>query len=340
MKAVFKINIVTIVTMACILAGFVGCSSKKGHNSPVSPAKITIGVSPIIASAAIYVADEKGFFEQEELQVTLKTYTSGKDALNAVIRGRAQFCTVAETPVMFAALKGEKICICATISESNRYMKLVARKDGGISTPADLKGKKIGVTPGTNGEFFLYVILAANFLTSKDVTIVEFRPEEMADAIVKGKVDAVSTWAPYTMAIEKKLGDNAVIVGDSSLYYTMTWNIAGMQDLVKSNPQCVIKLMRAIISADNFIKEHPDEAATITARKSGIEDMTMFSSVWDLYSFDAKLDQSLILNLEDQARWMLERQNDSNRTIPNFLDYIYTEGLNAVRPEAVKLAGK
>jgi len=52
------------------------------------------------------------------------------------------------------------------------------------------------------------------------------------------------------------------------------------------------------------------------------------------------LDQSLILNLEDQARWMLKREAGSAGRIPNFMDSIYAEGLKAADPAAVKITGK
>ncbi len=58
----------------------------------------------------------------------------GKTALKEVLEGKADFATVAETPVMFAIMKGEKISIIATIQTSSRNSAIMARKDKGILT--------------------------------------------------------------------------------------------------------------------------------------------------------------------------------------------------------------
>lgn len=329
-----KRGIALLVTMAYFLASG-GCSQEQ--KSPVSREKVTIAVSPQPVSAPIYVAYAKGFFEHEGLEVFLRSYTSGKDALNAVIEGKADFGTTAETPVMYAGLRGEKIYVVATLADSDKYMKIVARKDRGISATSDLKDKLIGVSPGTNGEFFLHVYLALNHLTQKDVRIVGIRPDDMVDALTTGRVDAVSTWAPHTTVLRNKLGDDALIIQDPGVY-VMTWNVAAARDFVKSRPGCVEKFLRAVSRANEFIEEHPGEARSITADHIGM-DMVILDEIWGLYNFNTVLDQSLILNLEDQARWSIKREAVAPRKTPDYMDFIYTAGLKSIRPEAVRIPG-
>jgi len=57
--------------------------------------------------------------------------------------------------VMFAIMEGNKISIIATIQTSNRNNAIIARKDRGILTPQDLRGRKIATTFGTIAEFFM-----------------------------------------------------------------------------------------------------------------------------------------------------------------------------------------
>ena len=73
---------------------------------------------------------------------------------------------------MFAIMKGEKISIIATIQTSDIGNAILARKDKGILTLGDLKGKKIAATLGTTSDFFLDAILAVNGISRKDVEIV------------------------------------------------------------------------------------------------------------------------------------------------------------------------
>lgn len=58
------------------------------------------------------------------------------------------------------------------------------------------------------------------------------------------------------------------------------------------------------------------------------------AAVWDKNQFSLSLDQSLILAMEDEARWMIKNNLTNEKNVPNFLDYIYEDGLKAVKPEA------
>ena len=58
---------------------------------------------------------------------------------------------------------------------------------------------------------------------------------------------------------------------------------------------------------------------------------------WQEGTFDLFLDQSLIATLEDQARWAIKNNLTNATKIPNYLDYIYIDALEAVKPEAVTI---
>ena len=158
------------------------------------------------------------------------------------------------------------------------------------------------------------------------------------EALLNGEVDAVCAWSPYKGRIMEKLGSDAVVI-DAPNVYTMTWDIAGRRDWLEKNPACVQKLLRAVIKANDFIVRNPQEARSIAARYIGPES-PLFIGEWDDYSFVVKLDQSLILNLEDQARWIIRNSGDRNLRQPDFLDHIYFQGLKKVQPEAVTILGE
>jgi NitT/TauT family transport system substrate-binding protein len=104
-------------------------------------------------------------------------------------------------------MKGEKISIISTIQTSNKSNAIVARKDKGILTPGDLKGRKIAVTLGTVREFFMDAFLAVNGISRKDVKVVDLEPAEMAGALAKGEVCRLCCTRPepYTKAGHKGL---------------------------------------------------------------------------------------------------------------------------------------
>ncbi|MEW6379286.1 MAG: hypothetical protein AB1611_06730 [bacterium] len=77
----------------------------------------------------------------------------------------------------------------------------------------------------------------------------------------------------------------------------------------------------------------------ISLKHIGMES-ALFAREWKNYTFPAALDQSLILSLEEQARWIIRRDATSTRRPPDFMDFIYTGGLKAIQPEAVRIAGR
>ncbi len=145
-KAIKVFIAITIIVVIGILIS--GC-----RDQPVEKIIIAEAQQPI--AGPVYIAFTKGYFKDEGLDVTLQPQTSGKASLNAILEGKADLSTVAETPIMHAGLREEKTYLIATIHHANANTVIVARKDKGISIPSDLKGKTIGVSVGTNGEFFM-----------------------------------------------------------------------------------------------------------------------------------------------------------------------------------------
>jgi NitT/TauT family transport system substrate-binding protein len=178
-------------------------------------------------------------------------------SLNAVIEGKVDLGTVAETPIMHAGLREEKTYLIATIHHADENTVIVARKDKGISVPSDLKNKKVGVSVGTNGEFFLDSILIMHGISSSEIEHVNLKPEEMFYALINGEVDAVSTWNPHVIQLQKELGGNGITIYGEGMYIE-TFNLVAMQDFVNNNPETIEKVLRALINAERFIKERPD----------------------------------------------------------------------------------
>jgi NitT/TauT family transport system substrate-binding protein len=108
---------------------------------------------------------------EESLDATPPPQAFGQRALNAVIEGKADLGTVADTPIMFAVMSGKKVAILAVIQTSNKNEAIVARLDRGIAKPSDLKGKTIGVSLGTASDFFAETILIVHGIDRKQVNI-------------------------------------------------------------------------------------------------------------------------------------------------------------------------
>jgi NitT/TauT family transport system substrate-binding protein len=321
-----------------LIAALIGChepssENKEQRSGPLQ--KITVAYTYQPQSTLVHVAVAKGYFVEEGLDVQPLMRTFGKAALDEVIGNKADFATVAETPIMFNVLKGEKIFVLANIEASSTNNAIVARKDAGISAPADLKGKRIGFTPGTTGDFFLASLLTANGLTRQEIQSVALKPDEMQDAIMAKKVDAVSTWNYPLAQINRQLGNDGTVFYDREIY-TETFNIAARQEFVQKSPELVKRFLSALIKAEDFVAKNPDEAQAIMSAATKI-DQSLIRDVWNDFNYHVVLDQTLLLTLEDETRWAMKNKLTDQVVMPDYLSFIHIDSLKAIKPEAIRM---
>ncbi len=334
-KAAAPYAMIGAFTLAALLAASYAWIARTPPEQPAGPPEpmIIAANTSYAGTGLVFVAQGKGYFANEGLNVTLQPYTTRKSALDAALAGRAALATVADIPIMFAVTKGQPVSIVATISTVERDPGIIGRKDKGVLTLASLNGKRIGVTLGTSGHFVLDAFLIRQKLSTDDVTLRDLQPEELAEALVKGDVDAVATWEPYLGSLRTQLGANGTIFYSEGIY-ELPFNIAGTRDYVVSHPETIKKLLRALVRAERFHKDEPDAARKIIAGAINVS-LENLKEVWPTYRFNVTLDQSLLLTLEDETRWAIKNQLTARPDIPNYLNYLYLDGLEAVKPESV-----
>ena len=325
---------VAISTLAIAGYFFVRTLADPNQKPVGPPEKASIAFS--MPHVLIAVAQMNGYFTEEGLEMTPLLRSHGKAALEDVLDGKADFAGTAETPAMFAIMKGEKIAIIATIQTSNQNNAIVARKDRGVLSPRDLKGRTIGTAHGTTGDFFMDAFLAARGISRKDIKLVDLKPKEMPDALIKGQVDAVAAFGSSLVQARTKLGNRGITFYDEDIY-TQSFIIVAKQEYISRNPETVRKLLRGLLKAEDFTSQNLAEARKIVSDLNKMDPDLVRQTV-ENNRFRVTLDQSLILSMEDETRWAVKNgviRNEAKE--PNYLDFIYFEGLEAVKPEAVRI---
>lgn len=323
-------SLAAAATVACLFA-----CTRSGHKPAVPLEKVVIAYSTFPHAVLAQIALVQGYYLQEGLEPIPQFHAYGKKALDAVLDGKADFATVGETPTMFAIMKGGEISILATIQASGKNTAIFARKDKGILSPGDLKGRRIAVTPGTIGEFFMDTFLAVHGVSKKDLRVVNLDPKALQAALANGDVDAASTWDPFITQMQRNLGDKGITFYDADIY-TQSFNVVATRDFVGRNPGTVQKMLRALIKAEDFVRQNPSEAQKVIADFNKIE-LTLVREIWPGNSFTVTLDQSLLLALEDESRWAINNGLVREANIPNYLDFIYLDGLASVKPKAIRI---
>jgi NitT/TauT family transport system substrate-binding protein len=148
-------------------------------------------------------------------------------------------------------------------------------------------------------------------------------------------VDAVSSFNPTLNLLKKELGNKGIVFFGESIY-TEIFCVASMQDYVKKHPEAIRKSLRALIRAVTFVQRNPEEARRLVADFIKV-DKGLLDEIWPIFTARVTLDQALLVDLEEQTRWALKKGLTVRKDMPNYLDFIYVDGLLAVKPEAVRI---
>ena len=328
-----RVCVLAVAAVAVALAlGYFGTRDQ----SPAPAAtveKLSIALPAAPHAGLLHIGAAKGYFVEEGLDVTLMPISHGKMGIDLVIQGKADLATAAEVPFVITIMKGEALGTAASMLSISSDHAVIARRDRRVASPRDLVGKKVGVTFGTSGEYFLWAFLIRHKLAADSVTLVDVAPGGISQALAKGTIDAAATWQPYVFESRDALGENAATFAQPDVY-TLNFLLVGRSDFFKGRSRAIEKLLRAMLKAEHFIRSQPEEALNLFAQRLKI-DAKDLRPTWKDFHFKVELAQSHLITLEDEARWAMARGYVAAGPVPNFLPNLYLDALLAVKPERV-----
>jgi len=268
---------------------------RHGVGRPLRIVRLATATQPL--SAGIFLADMRDTYRAHGLDVRIQSYTTGKDALNAVITGEADLATVAQTPLMHAVIAGEHLSAWAVIGEAYQAQRIIARADRGIREPADLAGKTVATPRGTTAQIFAWNFLSYYGVDPATVTLVDGAPDAFVGMLTSGQVDAVCVWDPYALGVERALGDAVVLTQDS--LYQFGWILVSRPEFGATGS--VDGILAALFSVypDLLTLDKADKAEL--ARRCG-SSLDEFAVSLATYHYSIELDAGLAALLEGEAR--------------------------------------
>jgi NitT/TauT family transport system substrate-binding protein len=262
--------------MRAIAAGFLALMSvlvphpAKAADLERSDISLGVGGKALLYYLPLTIAEARGYFKEEGLNVTINDLKGGSQSLQSLLGGSVEAVTGAYEHTIRMQMKGQKI---KAVIELGRFPGIVlgVRKDlaGQIKSPADLKGRKIGVTaPGSSTAMFATYLIAKSGLKADDVVFAGVGTGPGAVAAIKsGSVDAISNLEPVISALERDgllsiLADTRTEEGTRQLFGGT--NPAAVlylkDDFIEKNPRTVQALVNAFYKALKFIeKASPEE---------------------------------------------------------------------------------
>ena len=320
-----------LLAAVVLVAALSFCSSRLDRAR--ERASISFGALPG-SVPLVYIASDRGYFAATRLQVSVKEFPTGAAAIDALSKGDLDVAWSAEFPLVRRAFAEKDISIIASTGKfGGEY--LFGRKDRGIRSIPDLRGKKIGVPRNTIGEFYLGRFLELNGLSMREVSIVDVQPAHFMDAAMNGSVDAVVAFEPYSSEMRARQAGTMVAwsVQSSQPGYGI---VAARSDWIRKHPQIVVRFLRSLAQADDYMVHHPRAGRDNFQRHAHYSDAVM-ATCWPEYTISLSLDESLIAAMEDEARWSIRNNRTRGKAVPDFRKSLYLDGLRTVKPDAVNV---
>ncbi|OGO77951.1 MAG: hypothetical protein A2Y23_04365 [Clostridiales bacterium GWB2_37_7] len=220
MKLIKKISVIFIA--ALLLISIAGCSAanKEADNSQIQTKTLNFGAMGSVEAIPIIIADEKGYFEKQGLDVNIQTFKSAKDRDAAFQSGNLD--GIIGDEIAITLYQNADFDVKITGATDGNFT-LIANPNSGIKTINEMKSKSIAISEKTVIEYTLDKILERNTLTPQDVqkSIVPAIPTRL-EMLRSNKVDAAVLPEPFaTLAIK----DGGIVLGsaiEEGIYTSVT----------------------------------------------------------------------------------------------------------------------
>lgn len=308
--------VLSLVTAAACGSGDSGTSTNEEGLKEVK-----VGVIPIVDVAPIYLGQEKGFFEDHGIELTLESGQGGAAIVPGVVSGDFEFGFSNVTSLMLARDNDLPLTVVAAGNSSTGkppdFSAVVVKGNSAIKSPKDLAGKTVAVNTLQNiGDTTVRESIRKDGGDPSKVKFVELAFPDMPAAVSKGDVDAAWVVEPF-VAVSKSQGDRVVswnLVDTApdlmiSAYFTS-------EQLEQEDPELVEDFTAAINESTEYADAHPDEVREIVQTYTEI-DAALMEKV-TLTKFDTEINRESTQKLADLAHedGLVEEPVDLDTLLP------------------------
>ncbi len=233
--------------------------------------KVRFGILTTASQAAFYVGVKKGIFEKYGFDVEVKSLATGVQANQALAAGQADWSGGGVESTVVAWANKLPFKAYSMYAKGGDSYGVLVRNSANISSPADLKGKKVAVPQGTAPAQGLSQIIQQAGLPRDAVSRVNATYGNMGPMLVQGAVDAMVGLEPFlTLTEEKMAGEGKILMrlgkvvqGGGFFLISDAW--------AAQNPTRIKDAVAALWESQQWVRMNPKEAAALEAEFLKVE---------------------------------------------------------------------
>jgi sulfonate transport system substrate-binding protein len=241
-----------------------GKSVQQGKEKPeVIRLAYQLGHLPdIIAKNKQWVEQE---FKDDNIAIKFSKFEYGPPEIEAFAAGNIDFGSIGDQPAIIGWAKGVDVQIVGNVMGSQNIMALLVSENSNINTFAELKGKKIGITIGSNIQHLFNLFLKQAGLKQSDLHVVNLQFSDCITALSLNQIDATILSEPYVSMATYKYKAKIIANSEGLKYVTLPYLASG--DFIRNYPDLVVRLLKVYRRASDWAREHPREASDILAKE-------------------------------------------------------------------------
>jgi sulfonate transport system substrate-binding protein len=284
---------------AAVLAA-AGCSpsaaggTSGGSGKAANVSSVTLNIGDQKGTGAEAVLQASGLLKKLPFKVHWTDFTDGPLMLQAMSTGVVDIGGVGDAPPVFAAAGGSPIALVGARTSPPQGAALVVPKNSKITSPSQLRGKKIAVAQGSSADYHLLTVLQKAGLSPHDVTPDYLQPAEGLAAVTSGNVDAWDVWSPYIEQVVAQ--DHArILVNGAGYGSNYSFEVAARSALSDPAKAAAIRdYLKVLNQAYNWTDTHPQAWAAAWAQATGLPNSTMLTAAKDDGNYPAAITPAVI----------------------------------------------
>jgi len=236
-----------------------------------APLPITIGYQAT-ADWLLFTARDLKLFERVGLAPTYVRFVAGPPMIAAAGSKSIDVATVGSVPFLIGLSQGVDWVMIGIHSEGAYAEGFVVRKDSGIETLADLKGKRIGYFRGSTTHYAVVMALQQLGLRPDQVTLLHMPPDEQVAAMAKKELDAAVAWEPWMQRMVYEANARIIAAEGDLGIYTNVASYSARRDWLRDNRETAVRFLGALLMAYGVLQKDPMVGVRALAGEMGINE--------------------------------------------------------------------